>query len=110
MMVMVYGDDDGIEMMIELKKKVTMTLKTKIVMRFLTKMPVSVDKHFFNSTRSIGISYLIQVCSIHMVLEQFDQETVELVPDSIVMQSPKELTQYFIQSWSLTYKDMSKLL
>ena len=45
-----------------------------------------------------------------MILEQFDQETVELVPDSIVMQSPKELTQYFIQSWSLTYKDMSKLL
>merc|ERR1719186_2338443 len=50
-----------------------------------------------------------QVCSIHMILEQFDQETVELVPDSIVMQSPKELTQYFIQSWSLTYKDMTQI-
>ena len=39
-----------------------------------------------------------------MILEQFDQETVELVPDTIIMKSPKELTQYFIQTWSLRYK------
>ena len=36
--VMVYGDNDGIEMMIELKKKVTMRLKTKIVMKLISKM------------------------------------------------------------------------
>ena len=40
-----------------------------------------------------------------MVLEQFDQETVKLVPDKIIMQSPKELTQYFIQTWSLRLKN-----
>ena len=43
-----------------------------------------------------------------MVLEKFDQETIELVTDKIIMQSPKELTQYFIQSWSLRYKDSGK--
>jgi hypothetical protein len=39
-----------------------------------------------------------------MILELFDQETVELVPDKIIMKSPKELTQYFIKSWSLRLK------
>lgn len=50
-----------------------------------------------------------QVCSIDMILEQFDQETVELIPDTIIMKSPKELTQYFIQTWSLRYRNKSKL-
>ena len=50
-----------------------------------------------------------QVCSIDMILEQFDQETVELIPDTIIMKSPKELTQYFIQTWSLRYRKKSKL-
>ena len=40
-----------------------------------------------------------------MILELFDQETVELVPDKIIMKKPKELTQYFIQSWSLRFKE-----
>ena len=44
-----------------------------------------------------------------MILEQFDQETVELIPDTIIMKSPKELTQYFIQTWSLRYRNKSKL-
>ena len=43
-----------------------------------------------------------------MVLESFDQETVELVPENIIMKSSQELTQYFIQSWSLEYRSSSK--
>ena len=49
-----------------------------------------------------------QVCYIHMVLGRFDQETVELVPDQIIMESETELTQYFIKEWSLKYKDKGK--
>ena len=48
---------------------------------------------------------IFQVCTVQMVLEQFDQETVELVPEEIIMESPKELTQYFIQNWDLRLKD-----
>ena len=36
-------------------------------------------------------------------LDQFDQETVEMIPDVIDLQSSTELTQYFIKTWSLTY-------
>ena len=36
-------------------------------------------------------------------LDQFDQETVEMIPDIIDLQSSTELTQYFIKTWSLTY-------
>ena len=39
------------------------------------------------------------------MLRKFDQETVELVPDLIIMESETELTQYFIKEWSLEYKD-----
>ena len=46
-----------------------------------------------------------QVCSIHMVLPEFDLKTVILVPDKIIMESGTELTQYFIQEWTLTYKE-----
>ncbi len=40
-----------------------------------------------------------------MMLQKFDQKTVELVPDQIIMESETELTQYFIKEWSLEYKD-----
>ena len=40
-----------------------------------------------------------------MPLRIFDQKTVELVPDLIIMESETELTQYFIKEWSLEYKD-----
>ncbi len=43
-----------------------------------------------------------------MTLRAFDQETVELIPDQIIMESETELTQYFIKEWSLEYKDASE--
>ena len=50
------------------------------------------------------INYLkIKVCYIHMVLDEFDQETTTLNPDKLNMISPTELSQYFIKDWQLKY-------
>ena len=38
-----------------------------------------------------------------MVLPDFDLETVMLIPDQLMMESPTELTQYFISNWMLEY-------
>ena len=43
-----------------------------------------------------------------MTLRKFDQKTVELIPDQIIMESETELTQYFIKEWSLEYKDKGR--
>ena len=44
-----------------------------------------------------------KVCYIHMILEEFDQQTIQLVPDEIFMESPLELSQYQIESWQLLF-------
>ena len=38
-------------------------------------------------------------------VEEFDKRNVELVPDKMVMMTDTELTQYFIQTWSLDFND-----
>ena len=38
-------------------------------------------------------------------VEEFDKRNVELVPDKMVMMTDTELTQYFIQAWSLDFND-----
>ena len=40
-----------------------------------------------------------------MVLNDFDRQTITLSPDSLIMDSPLELTQYRIVSWQLVYYD-----
>ena len=40
-----------------------------------------------------------------MILKEFDQQTIQLVPDEIFMESPLELSQYMIESWQLIYYD-----
>ena len=40
-----------------------------------------------------------------MVLDDFDQLTINLVPDDLLMKSPLELTQYRIENWQLVYYD-----
>ena len=42
-----------------------------------------------------------------MVLEDFYHSTTELVPKNIAMSTNRELPQYFIQSWQLTYMTQS---
>ena len=38
-------------------------------------------------------------------LEKFAQQNVKMVPDNLEMMNNTELTQYFIQTWSLNYND-----
>ena len=40
-----------------------------------------------------------------MVLKKFDQQTIQLIPDQLTMESPLELSQYEIVSWQLIYYD-----
>ena len=47
----------------------------------------------------------IKVCFIHVVLQEFDKESVKVLPKDIVLSTVKELTQYFIQDWSLDFWD-----
>ena len=42
---------------------------------------------------------------MHMVLTDFDRETSVLIPESLRMLSPLELTQYTINDWRLTPYD-----
>ena len=50
------------------------------------------------------------MCYVHLVLEKFYHMTTELVPKNIAMDTDRELPQYFIQSWQLTYMAQSKYL
>ena len=45
------------------------------------------------------------MCKVDLQLEQFDQDNVELVPDTMELLTDTELTQYYIKSWSLDYND-----
>ena len=38
-------------------------------------------------------------------VDKFDQRNVELLPRTMEMMSDTELTQYYIQSWSLDIRD-----
>ena len=61
------------------------------------------DTQVFWSEGKDTTNLLLKVCSMKLKLDQFDQETVEMIPDVIDLQSSTELTQYFIKTWSLTY-------
>ena len=45
----------------------------------------------------------VQICAVDLQLQQFAQVNVELVPDNITLLTDTELTQYYIQAWSLDY-------
>ena len=45
----------------------------------------------------------LQVCYVHMVLKQFDQQTARLIPDKIKMELELELSMYSISEWDLVY-------
>ena len=45
------------------------------------------------------------MCFVDFQLELFAREVVELQPRSIQLLSPTELTQYYIQTWTLDYHD-----
>ena len=43
-----------------------------------------------------------------MIVQKLDMRVVKLIPEQIVMESEKVLTQYFITTWSLTYRNKRK--
>ena len=45
------------------------------------------------------------MCYVHMILKDFDQETIFLVPDILEMKSPLQLAEYEIENWKLIYYD-----
>ena len=45
-----------------------------------------------------------------MVLKKFYHSTTELVPNEIAMDTNRELSQYKIQKWTLTYMTQSLYL
>ena len=64
---------------------------------------------FFLSNNDHSVNVFCQVCHVHMVLKEFDQETTQLTPDEMIMNSKTELTQYYIKQWQLTYIDIGKM-
>ena len=50
-------------------------------------------------------TYKMQVCRVDLQLEQFARDNVELVPDTMELLTDTELTQYYIQTWSLDFND-----
>ena len=59
---------------------------------------------FFFQNLSVFI-FLTKVCYVHMILEDFDQDIINLIPDNLKMDSPLELSQYQIEKWQLIYYD-----
>ena len=50
-----------------------------------------------------------EVCYIHMILKDFDQETAQLDPNIIAMDLELELSMYSIYYWEIVYVDEGKL-
>ena len=49
-----------------------------------------------------------QVCYIHMILQEFDQDTARLNPNIIKMESELELSTYTISEWDLVHFEDGK--
>ena len=54
--------------------------------------------------------FVMKVCFVHLVLKAFDQKTVQLRPEAMIMDSKTELSQYFINQWQLSYLDEGECL
>ena len=52
---------------------------------------------------NLSSNLCVQICAVDLQLQQFAQVNVELVPDNIALLTDTELTQYYIQAWSLDY-------
>ena len=46
-----------------------------------------------------------QICKVDLQVEEFVKSNVELLPDKMDLLTDTELTQYYLQSWSLDYND-----
>ena len=46
-----------------------------------------------------------QICKVDMQVEEFVKGNVELLPDKMELMTDTELTQYYLQSWTLDFND-----
>ena len=46
-----------------------------------------------------------QICKVDLQVEEFVKNNVELMPDKMELLTDTELTQYFLQSWTLDFND-----
>ena len=49
-----------------------------------------------------------QICKVDLQVEEFVKRNVELLPEKMDLMTDTELTQYFLQSWSLDFNDKGK--
>ena len=47
---------------------------------------------------------ILKKCKVTLELRDLEKATIKLVPQTIVMESEKELSQYTIVKWSLEYR------
>jgi len=52
---------------------------------------------------------LIQMCYVHLILEEVYHFTAKLIPKDISMNTSRELPQYFIQKWKLAFMDQKNI-
>ena len=67
----------------------------------LHNFPFDTQVRFIQVRLKIHIYCLMEICWIHMKLEEFDQRAAELSPDEIEMESELELSMYRITEWEL---------
>ena len=53
------------------------------------------------------VMYDFEVCRVDLRVEKFAKRNVQLIPDKMELLTDTELTQYFMESWSLEYNDPS---
>ena len=46
-----------------------------------------------------------QVCKVDLQVEEFVKSNVELLPDNMELLTDTELTQYYLQAWTLDFND-----
>ena len=44
-----------------------------------------------------------QICKVDLQVEEFVKSNVELLPDNMELLTDTELTQYYLQSWTLDF-------
>ena len=53
------------------------------------------------------VMYTFEVYRVDLRVEKFAKRNVQLIPDKMELLTDTELTQYFMESWSLEYNDPS---
>ena len=46
-----------------------------------------------------------QICKVDLQVEEFVKSNVELLPDNMELLTDTELTQYYLQSWTLDFNE-----